>query len=357
MSSISAKLIRRANSIHPSQTTDESRKQEENRRLASMRRPTVQSRLSQSFLTRRHSIETTENMDCRTLVLHALKSENDRYRSPSLTMKVAEVLQQASTLYMAGNQDVAYELLSANSFQQSSSTEGDMLSAPVFFAAEKGRIQNQVRRQRCGDQMVDLQTQEAQIRSHIARVDEERIHFGDRLAFALQQREDAKTAVGQHTEEMHKLDKMKAGLKGFGNGSSGTGDITGVIPFEGLGKLLEEQNQAAQVSKFLEEDLKRKEETVLHIQNELSELHDTLRSMHSTLELVKNTIHDVQQSKMKLERNKDEIETFVMESARSLCKELDLWERKSTSTPKRPLLKRLSLRQNWSFRSEPPTST
>ena len=258
---------------------------------------------------------------CESLVLEALQSERGSFRPSTHDLDVAKAFEKASRLYVNGNESMAYETLYSLSIQ-SGNEDMQLPSAPVFFASEKGRLQNQRQIQRENERVTKLTCQESRMRQDMSRIDQERVEFGESLQLSVIQRDDTKTALERIRAEVDKLNKANDLMQAKSEDST-------VVLFMGFEKLMTNVHEVREKAKLLEIDLQRKEDTVLSIQHELCELHNSLRSLQSTLELVQTSLSDTRLVHFELQRSTKDVEDFVKQSATSLFHELSFPEKTS----------------------------
>ncbi|KAL3924756.1 MAG: hypothetical protein SGILL_000851 [Bacillariaceae sp.] len=306
---------------------------------------------SMRVFSRRASVTPAQETSCQSLVLEVLTSESSRLRSPALMTKVAQSFENASALHIAGNEKEAHVLLRSlrdpNFIEQ-----GIFSSAAVFFAAEKGRQQNQRQRRREQDRIVELTNRKSKIKCNMAHINDERMKFGESLALAISQQDAAKIAMEKHRQVVEKLENGNMKYS-FALGEGGNG-ANAVIPFMGLDKLIDGEQEVYEKEKFLEEDLHRKESTVSNIQNELIELHHTIRSLQKTFELVETSIRDTRLTLFELQRSVKDADAFVMDSARMLYRELysgrgSVDSANINAAPTSSFVRKFSLRPNWAY--------
>jgi len=168
----------------------------------------------------------------------------------------------------------------------------------------------------------ELQEQESQFQNLILHVEAEIKQFERRLERAIAQHEAAKNAMDRQNDELSKIQNVKA--KFFASTAAIPSSRTqAFIPFDGLDRLLDTEVKWKENAQWCKEDFQRKQDAILHIENELSDLGTTFRSLCHTRVMIKSSKMSAQRYEDTLEKRKNEVNMFMIESAKNVSMELN----------------------------------
>ena len=324
---------RRYNSIRPTPSTQTETK------IAEL--PEVKRVSSLRLLSRRESKGfrvNNEDETCKDILMTAMK-QDFAYDTSMLTPRIIEVLGEASTLYIDGKEGKAHALIETTILSSESDSKHRQIAplVAVFFTAEKSRQQNQVQIKKNKDKTTELEKQQLQLKTHIMKVEAEKQDFEEStLQLMKSQLKEARISVDQQILELEKVKKLRSSCVNNGTRQS-------FIPFDGLGEFIQKELQLKEKLQWIEEDFERKKDTVLHMENEVTDLNSTIQNLRSTIYFVETSISNVRRNQIRLENRKREVTAFVIESAKNISKELAHHDQQSTSV--RPLFRKLSIRR------------